>query len=103
MIFKKFYGKRIVECEGLSEFYLELSILESIVEIDNESTVTYGIQIDKLSLENLVLESEKICDIMPDKAEIQKLARKLFDGEVELELLHEIVLDYVDSLEYISA
>jgi len=103
MTFKTFIGKRIVECEGLSEFYLELSILESIVEIDNESTVTYGIQVDKFNLENQILESEKICDIMPDKAEIQKLARKLFDGEVEPELLLEIVSDYVDSQEYLSA
>ena len=103
MMFKKFIGKRIVECEGSPEFHIELSILESIVEIEETQVITYGIQIDKLSLENLVLESEKICDIMPDKLEIQKLARKLFNGEVEPELLHEIVSDYVDSLEYLSA
>ena len=103
MKFKTFIGKRFVECEGLSAFYLELSILESIVEVDNESSVTYGIQIDKLNLENQILESEKICDITLDKLEIQKLARELFDGEVEPELLLEIVLNYVDSLEYLSA
>ena len=103
MKFKKFYGKRVVEPESLAKFYLELSMIESIIEVDGIEAITYGVQINKLDPEGgKILEIETICDITPDKPAIEKVARKLFDSEVEPVILHEIVSDYVDSLEYLS-
>jgi len=103
MKFKRFVGKSVVEVEGVPLFYLELSILESIVEFDNESTATYGIQIEKSGFEGTrVLESGQVDDITTCEAEIKKLARILFDGEVEPHTLPEVIFDYVDSPEYLA-
>ena len=105
MKFKTLFGKLTVESpDGGEKFSLALYILESIIENEGTESITYGIQIDKLSSdEACVLESEKICDITPDKSEIEKFTRELFDGEVEPVSLREIVEDYVDSLAYLEA
>ena len=99
------FGKTTVESlDGSKKFHLVVYILESIVELEGQTVATYGIQIDKLNLdESEILESEKICDIAPDKAEIEKLARELLDGTVEPKNLFEIVSYYVDSPAYLRA
>jgi len=104
MIFKNLFGKLTVESpDGGEKFNLALYILESIIENEGTESITYGIQIDKLSFDgSQILESEKICDIAPDKPEIEKLAAKLIEGEVEPTNLFEIVSDYVDSPAYLA-
>ena len=99
---KNLLEKKAVKAENGVEFQLMFYILESIVEIEGNAVVVYGIQIDKLDSGGNILLSEQIFDISDSKSEVEKLARKLLEGEVEPENLVEIVTDYVDSCEYMA-
>ena len=103
MKIKSLWGKKVVKTESEFEFQVVYCILESIAEIDNVAAVVYGIQIEKMDFEkNHILVSESIYDITPCKLEIEKFANMLLAGEVEPENLLEIVIDYIDSCEYMA-
>ena len=96
VIVKNLVQKKMVSCENASEFCLVFYILESIVEVDGNSVGTFGIQVDKLNLdETVVLESERIFDITLEKAEIEEFANTISDCDVEPIILSDVVCDFV--------